>query len=68
MSCRFPGGYTLLFIPYYSAEYTGYHWTVYDNHNKFYSFDDGDASPGEALPFTSVLLGNHTDAFRETMH
>ena len=48
-SCSYPGGYTMLFIPSYAADYTGYHWAVYDKDHAFYSFDDGDATSGEIL-------------------
>ena len=47
--CRYPGGYTLLFIPYYSPVYTGQHWAVYNENNNFYGFDDGDITPGETV-------------------
>ncbi len=58
-ACRFPRGYTLLFIPFYSTDYSGYHWAVYDNNNKFYSFDDSDATSGEDSPFNhSSILRN----------
>ena len=62
-ACRFPRGYTLLFIPFYSTEYSGYHWAVYDDNNKFYSFDDGDATSGEDSPFnhSSVLQNKLTN-------
>ena len=49
-TCRYPYGYSLIFIPYYSPAYTGYHWGVYNEQNNFYGFDEGDASSGE--PFT----------------
>ena len=47
LSCRFPKGYTLQFVPFYAAEYTGYHWAVYDQIKRFYGYDDGDATSGE---------------------
>ncbi len=47
VSCRFPKGYTLQFVPFHAAEYTGFHWAVYDQTKRFYSFDDGDATSGE---------------------
>ncbi|CAL5228156.1 g11236 [Coccomyxa viridis] len=42
----FPKGYTLQFVPFYAAEYTGWHWVVYDQTKRFYSFDDGDNTNG----------------------
>ncbi len=45
--CRYPGGYTLLFIPSYSPDYTGQHWAVYDNNYDFTGFDINDATSGE---------------------
>lgn len=47
--CRYPAGYSLIFIPYYSPAYSGYHWGVYDQSNNFYGFDDGDTTAGENL-------------------
>ncbi|CAL5228155.1 g11235 [Coccomyxa viridis] len=43
----FPKGYTLQYVPFYAAEYTGHHWAVYDQNKKLYSFDDGDATAGD---------------------
>ena len=42
--CRYPAGYSLVFIPYYSPVYTGSHWGVYDQNQNFYGYDDGDVS------------------------
>ena len=44
VSCRYPAGYSLVFIPYYSPVYTGSHWGVYDQDQNFYGYDDGDVS------------------------
>ena len=52
--CRYPGGYTLLYIPYYSPDYSGYHWAVYNNDNTFYGFDDGDATLGRTCASSGV--------------
>ena len=52
-SFSFPGGYTMLFISSHAAEYTGYHWAVYNQAQSFYSFDDGDSTSGEE--FASLL-------------
>ena len=53
LSRRFPKGYTLQFVPFYAAEYTGFHWAVYDQTKRFYSYDDGDATSGETRPQSS---------------
>lgn len=49
---RYPAGYHLLYVPYYSSDYSGYHWAVYNDNNIFYSFDDGDTTPGEICDYT----------------
>ena len=45
--CRYPFGYTLLFIPFYSAAYTGNHWAVYNQDGQFWGYDDGDVTNGD---------------------
>ena len=71
---RYPPGYTIMFIPYYSTVYRrSYgHWAVYNERQEFYGFDDGDATEdfydydsGDGLPagcnFTDPgqdILGN----------
>ena len=52
--CRYPSGYTLLFIPYYAPDYSGQHWAVYNDNNNFYGFDDGDATAGEPCASSHV--------------
>lgn len=57
-------------MPFYAAEYTGHHWAVYDQ-NKFYSFDDGDATAGEIRPPSSASVTKAQLAlvpFSITMH
>ena len=43
---RYPPGYTIIFICYYSTVYhVSYgHWAVYNERQEFYGFDDGDAT------------------------
>ncbi|BDA51216.1 hypothetical protein COCOBI_18-0930 [Coccomyxa sp. Obi] len=43
----YPVGYTLLFIPFYSAAYTGNHWAVYNQQGQFWGYDDGDITNGD---------------------
>ena len=45
-ACRYPNGYTLLFISCYSSAYTAFHWAVYNQDQAFYGFDDGDITLG----------------------
>ena len=44
---RYPLGYSLLFIPFYSAAYTGNHWAVYNQQGQFWGYDDGDTTNGD---------------------
>ena len=44
------------FVPFYAAEYTGFHWAVYDQTKRFYSFDDGDATSGETWPPSTASI------------
>ena len=44
---RYPFGYSLLFIPLYSAAYTGNHWAVYNDQGQFWGYDDGDITGGD---------------------
>ncbi|KAK9902776.1 hypothetical protein WJX75_005806 [Coccomyxa subellipsoidea] len=43
----YPLGYSLLFIPFYSAAYTGNHWAVYNQQGQFWGYDDGDTTNGD---------------------
>ena len=59
---RYPYGYTILFIPYYSSAYTGNHWAVYNEGGQFWGYDDGDVTNGDydyddsdSLPFGCQL-------------
>lgn len=45
--CSYPFGYSLLFIPFYSAAYTGNHWAVYNQQGQFWGYDDGDITDGD---------------------
>ena len=56
--CRFPLNYTLLYIPASSSHFGGYHWIIYDEAKSFYSYDDGDSTPGEDLEPTAKLCLN----------
>ena len=46
-SCRYPHGYTLVFVSAHSPYYTGNHWAIYDSSNDFYGYDDNDLTAGE---------------------
>ena len=61
--CRYPDGYTLLFISFHSSDYTRFHWAVYNQYQGFYQshrtldtgctppndgYDDDDITSGEA--------------------
>ena len=62
MLCRYPDGFTLLFIPFHSSAYTGFHWAVYNEDEVFYGFDDDDITSGMAAPM-HLLRQAFLDAF-----
>lgn len=55
---RYPVGYTIMYIPYYSPVYVpDYgHWAVYNEQGVFYDFDDSETSP-DFYDYESELPG-----------
>ena len=43
-ACRYPQGYSIMFISAQSPVYQGCHWAVYDMSGKFWGYDADDSS------------------------
>lgn len=46
---RYPAGFTLQYVAFYSSAYAGHHWAIYDQAHTFYAYDNGDVTEGRHL-------------------